>query len=70
MCVASQISSAKVPSLNEIFRKYDVDGDGSLDVPELVMLLKRHGVGHSTAVRTAEAMDCDHSGTIEYTEFL
>ncbi|CAD7975939.1 unnamed protein product, partial [Amoebophrya sp. A120] len=56
--------------LNAIFKKYDVDNNGTLSMEELAQALQELGVEQSTCHRAAQALDLDQSGEVEYTEFV
>ncbi|CAD7944041.1 unnamed protein product [Amoebophrya sp. A120] len=70
MQVASQLSANKLPKLNAIFRKYDVDNNGTLSMDELAGALQELGVDPAVCKRAAESLDVDNSGYVEYTEFV
>ncbi|CAD7965794.1 unnamed protein product [Amoebophrya sp. A25] len=70
MQVASQLSANKLPHLNGIFKKYDVDNSGTLTMTELAAALEELGVERSVCRKAAEALDVDNSGEVEYTEFV
>jgi Ca2+-binding EF-hand superfamily protein len=68
--IASQMSVADLPTLSAMFKKMDSNHDGVLDHEELTHHLILLGVDESTARKTADALDLDHDGRIEYTEFV
>merc|ERR1712238_472391 len=51
--------------------QFDTNGDGSLTLQELNEGLESVGVADASALRDlAKKLDTDHSGSIDYTEFL
>lgn len=68
--IASQLSPAQLSTLNVVFRKHDINNDGTLSPEELTTALQNLGIDEATSMQAAEALDLDGSGEIEYTEFI
>jgi len=69
--VARQMDDRKLESLRAAFMQFDTNGDGSLTLQELSEGLESVGVADASALRDlAKKLDTDHSGSIDYTEFL
>ena len=60
-----------IRSLEDAFREFDLDGNGSLDVSELqdLMFALGHPLCDEAAEQLADAVDVDCSGTVEFYEF-
>eukprot|EP00429_Kryptoperidinium_foliaceum_P072812 CAMPEP_0176051412 /NCGR_PEP_ID=MMETSP0120_2-20121206/25560_1 /TAXON_ID=160619 /ORGANISM="Kryptoperidinium foliaceum, Strain CCMP 1326" /LENGTH=510 /DNA_ID=CAMNT_0017384853 /DNA_START=21 /DNA_END=1553 /DNA_ORIENTATION=- len=69
---ARELSDAKIHDLREAFEALDSDQDGKLSVAELADGLERSGIGleHVDARSIVARIDANHSGAIDYTEFL
>jgi hypothetical protein len=54
-----------------LFRKYDVDNSGSIDISELTKLLEDMDMGHTmaAAIELLKEIDTDGSGELEFEEF-
>ena len=77
-----QIPSATVESVvNRMFEEYDIDGNGHIDLDELVAMMVELGTMHNRGVTSMEmtrdsaklamqALDEDKNGTIEKMEFV
>jgi calcium-dependent protein kinase len=77
VCVASaarQLDYRSVKELHEVFRKFDTNQDGALDIDELRICFTEHYGKDSVEVRdidkTFKSLDLDGSGKIDYTEFI
>lgn len=77
VCVATaarQLDYKSVKELHEVFRKFDENQDGALDIDELRKCFSEHYGAESLEVRdiekTFKSLDLDGSGTIDYTEFI
>jgi len=68
--VASQVKAADVPGIASLFRKYDADNSGYLEMSEMVSVLCELGISRSIAEEAADAIDLDKDGRIAFTEFL
>jgi calcium-dependent protein kinase len=69
--VARQMDDRKTEMLRTVFTQIDANGDGTITLQELNDGLASAGVGDAAALRDlAKKLDTDHSGTIDYTEFL
>ncbi len=56
--------------MNHVFAKFDKEKKGFLTLPELSAALMELGVDRDTCVQTANALDFDGNGEIEYSEFV
>jgi Ca2+-binding EF-hand superfamily protein len=54
----------------EMFKQYDVDGQGSLDVEEFSKVLTDLNYNASTTEAAVKALDKDGNGVISFSEFL
>jgi len=69
--VARQIDDRKLDQLRAIFTKFDTNGDGLLTIKELNAGLAQSGMTDAKELHDlAKALDSDHSGSVDYTEFL
>lgn len=69
--VARQVDERTMEGLRSVFEEFDTERNGTLSVQELNAGLAKAGltdVHQLTAL--AEALDSDHSGKIDYTEFI
>lgn len=69
-CVVSQLSLSQLHHLNLRFKEYDTSGDGRLGHVEVRQLLADVGVAPEEVEIVIESLDSDHSGVIEYSEFI
>merc|ERR1712048_593160 len=56
--------------MNEKFRQYDSSGDGRLCHSEIREVLEDVGITGEEMELIIESLDSDHSGVIEYSEFI
>jgi len=68
--VATQFSIQRMPNINAMFRKYDIDNSGTLNREELSAMLIDLGASPEAAANAGQALDVDGSGEVEYTEFV
>jgi len=70
--VASHLDDAQLGRLRETFNCLDANGDGMLSLEELKRVLNQEGLEDLTAdlEHMVRGIDVDHSGAIDYTEFL
>jgi len=70
--IAPEFSQQDVDAFILTFRKYDVNGNGSIDTDQLAIALKDMGQGCSPAQlqKILEEFDADGNGTLEWSEFL
>ena len=68
----SQVSDKKIIELKEAFIKYDADGSGVVSNDEFRRLLPevKINMAPSSLRRAFEHLDADHSGDIEFEDFL
>lgn len=67
---AAYLPAAKIAHLSELFRTVDVDSNGTVEKEELCRMLVSQGVPEETAQAAANHADFDHSGVIEWSEFV
>ena len=67
-----QTAGQKLSKYEEIFRRYDVDGSGTIEAAELGEVMKDLGQEVSPAElhKMIEAIDADGSGEIDFEEFM
>jgi len=70
--IASQLSESQIKGLREAFLSLDQNGDGLLTLSELKGGLARTGLRQlpEDLREIMASIDADHSGMIDYTEFL
>lgn len=68
--VATQMDAGQLKRINEAFRTFDLDKDGSLSRDELVRGLTTLGASAEEAQQVMEELDVGKTGRISYTEFL
>lgn len=70
--VATQLNEGEIQALREAFQSLDVNDDGKLTIAELTSGLEKAGLdlSGSDVKQIVANMDGDHSGSIDYTEFL
>ncbi|CAJ1411445.1 unnamed protein product [Effrenium voratum] len=69
MCAASQLDASTLEDLNAMFLRLDADRNGSLSVLEFREGLRQ--VMEPEAIESlVDALDMDHSGSANYTEFI
>jgi len=68
--VASQLRAADVPRINSVFRKFDKDTTGYLDMDEMKEALLSMGFDKRSVEVVASAIDLDKNQKVEYTEFV
>ncbi|MCP4868288.1 MAG: hypothetical protein GY898_06175 [Proteobacteria bacterium] len=61
-----------VNEIKENFDHFDKDGSGAIETSELLSLMRALGMDPSAddLAMAAEALDTNHNGRIEWTEFL
>jgi len=70
-CITSQLSLSQLHHLNLRFQFYDRSGDGRLSDVEVRQVFKDVGVTADEDIELLiESLDSDHSGLIEYSEFV
>uniref|UniRef100_A0A7S4STQ5 non-specific serine/threonine protein kinase n=1 Tax=Alexandrium monilatum TaxID=311494 RepID=A0A7S4STQ5_9DINO len=70
-CITSQLNLSQLHHLNMRFQRYDSSGDGRLSHVEMRQVLDDVGVkGEADKDLIVESLDGDHSGLIEYSEFV
>jgi len=70
-CITSQLNLSQLHRMNARFKYYDVSGDGRLNSAEVRQVLEDLGVTDTEDVELIiESLDTDHSGLIEYSEFV
>lgn len=71
VCITSQLNLSQLHHLNARFRKYDSSGDGRLSHVEMRQVLEDVGIQtYEDKELIIEGLDTDHSGVIEYSEFI
>lgn len=70
-CLTTQLSLTQLHRLNSLFSQYDSSRDGRLNHDEMRRVLADVGVSEGEDVELViESLDGDHSGMIEYSEFM
>merc|ERR1712146_468245 len=69
-CLASHLNLSQLHHLNVAFKRYDTSGDGQLNHMEMRQVLADVGAQASEIEFLIQALDSDHSGNIEYSEFI
>eukprot|EP00746_Dinoflagellata_sp_MGD_P131193 gnl/MRDRNA2_/MRDRNA2_65009_c1_seq1.p1 gnl/MRDRNA2_/MRDRNA2_65009_c1~~gnl/MRDRNA2_/MRDRNA2_65009_c1_seq1.p1 ORF type:complete len:843 (-),score=165.61 gnl/MRDRNA2_/MRDRNA2_65009_c1_seq1:16-2544(-) len=70
-CLTTQLSLTQLHRLNSLFTQYDSSRDGRLNHDEMRRVLADVGVSAGEDVELViESLDGDHSGMIEYSEFM
>merc|ERR1719193_468355 len=70
-CVASQLNLSQLHHMNLRFKQYDASGDGRLSHVEVRQVLQDVGVQSTEELELFfESLDADHSGLVEYSEFV
>jgi len=72
MQAISQMSASSIPELTQLFKDVAESGDkpSAITVEQAKDWIKGFGVDEVLALETAQALDLDHSGEIEFSEFL
>merc|ERR1711971_38150 len=69
--IATQVPSAKIETLKQMFLAMDEDMDGTVSIPEYAKALKKSNVDIPKDLeQLLENVDSDGSGVMDYTEFL
>ncbi|CAJ1368948.1 unnamed protein product, partial [Effrenium voratum] len=68
--VATQMDAGQLKRINEAFRTFDVDKDGSLSREELIRGLTTLGAAPEDVQKVVDELDVGRTGRISYTEFL
>jgi len=68
--VATQLDAGQLKQVNEAFRAFDADNDGTLSCNELCRGLVMLGATLEEARKVAQDLDVGQTGRISYTEFL
>lgn len=68
----NQFTQEEIVAFKGEFRSFDVDGDGSISVDEMCMVLKRMNEPHDqqTAMNLMADADSNGDGVVDFTEFL
>eukprot|EP00931_Biecheleriopsis_adriatica_P063834 TRINITY_DN38732_c0_g1_i1.p1 TRINITY_DN38732_c0_g1~~TRINITY_DN38732_c0_g1_i1.p1 ORF type:complete len:842 (-),score=219.48 TRINITY_DN38732_c0_g1_i1:30-2555(-) len=70
-CITSQMNLSQLHRVNSQFKKYDMSGDGRLSHSEMRQVLADAGFEEGEDMDlVVQALDVDHSGKIEYSEFI
>lgn len=69
-CVAAQLDTTRIESLNEIFRSLDTDHDGKLSAAELAAGLAELGTDPDAIGQIVDALDVNCDGEVAYSEFV
>mmetsp|Transcript_30960 Transcript_30960/g.79530 ORF Transcript_30960/g.79530 Transcript_30960/m.79530 type:complete len:817 (+) Transcript_30960:56-2506(+) len=70
-CITSQLNLSQLQHMNLRFAKYDTASDGRLSHMEMRQVLEDVGIKNvEDAELVIESLDGDHSGMIEYSEFV
>jgi len=67
---AYRLPADKINHLRQLFERMDKNGDGTLSPQELYDGLSASGVSCDKLMQVLKDLDMDHSGKIEYTEFV
>eukprot|EP00930_Biecheleria_cincta_P058349 TRINITY_DN4418_c0_g2_i1.p1 TRINITY_DN4418_c0_g2~~TRINITY_DN4418_c0_g2_i1.p1 ORF type:complete len:900 (-),score=175.30 TRINITY_DN4418_c0_g2_i1:42-2741(-) len=70
LALAYHVEADDVKPLMELFRGMDLNGDGLLTRDEFIKAVKACGVEGDLIADMMLSVDADHSGIIDYTEFL
>lgn len=70
--MAEQPTDEQIAEVREIFNHFDLDGNGTMEARELGKLLTTLGGDEAADEVDAalEALDVDHNGTIDFSEFV
>lgn len=74
--IASQLNSSEISQLGTLFSTLDKNGDGVLTIDEITNGLKEHfkengkGINGEEIETILRSLDTDHSGNVNYTEFI
>eukprot|EP00941_MAST-03F_sp_MAST-3F-sp1_P004500 g4500.t1 len=68
----SSMSNLERESAKILFNKYDEDGDGSISISELAVMMKNLGINPSDGqlMKMVDIIDVDNNGKIEFEEFV
>ncbi|CAK8991438.1 Calcium-dependent protein kinase 1 (PbCDPK1) [Durusdinium trenchii] len=69
LCAASQMDTSSLDGLNDLFKKLDVDRNGKLSMQEFKEGL-RQVLDPDSIEALVDALDMDHSGSADYSEFI
>jgi calcium-dependent protein kinase len=69
-CITSQLNLSQLHHLNDRFKQYDSSGDGRLGHVEMRQVLLDLNIPAMDVEHLIESLDSDHSGVIEYSEFV
>merc|ERR1712150_208716 len=70
-CITSQLNLSQMHHMNLRFKQYDGSGDGRLSHVEMRAVLEDVGLKNGDDMELIiESLDSDHSGLIEYSEFV
>ncbi|CAL1134794.1 unnamed protein product [Cladocopium goreaui] len=69
LCAASQLDTSKLDGLNEMFKRLDTDRNGKLSMQEFKEGL-RQVLDPESIEKMVDALDMDHSGSADYSEFI
>jgi Ca2+-binding EF-hand superfamily protein len=67
--VASQLHTAQIGRIGDIFAAADTNRNGTLDKAEMLTILRKLGADVADAEAYVACLDIDDNGTVEYTEF-
>jgi len=68
--VAMSMTDKEKASLHQSFLQFDTNRSGTITLPELKAVLRKHGGVDGVAEETLKALSDDHPGEIHYSEFL
>lgn len=69
-CIASQLNTTVLSSLNQVFERWDVDSSGVLDKEEMSNALTDLGIQGAEAELVLRMLDTNGDGYVQYSEFL
>lgn len=70
MVIAHKSNSEEIGFLRNVFKRYDKDRNGSIELPEFKRCLSKYKYTDEYMAKLFKAADLDGSGKLRYTEFL